>query len=558
MHCFRRWIAGRALLNVAAFIVALGGLSAATAQDRAQRRQPDAPRLVVGIVVDQLRHDMLLRYWGDFGEGGFKRLMNDGFVFENARFDYMPTFTGPGHASVYTGTTPAVHGIMGNDWYVRELGRATYVTDDETVETVGSATDAGKMSPRWMLSTTIGDELWLHTNERARVLGISLKDRGAILPAGHTGQAYWLDYDTGEFITSSYYRDALPEWLAAFNARGLVRQYLAAPWETLRPLADYDESLPDDNPYEALFPGETRPVFPHDLPALIGEEGLGLVAYTPFGDELLLELALAAVEAENLGRGAVSDMLAISFSSPDHIGHRYGPMSVEVQDAYLRLDRQIARLLAFLDRRVGRGSVLVFLTSDHGVAHEPNYLADRSIPVGRFMGRPVIAGLRERLLERYGEDFFVAWRNLQVFLDRDRIRAAGLDLREVQEAAALYMLEQNGVAGALSAHALVFGEFVQGHRALVQRGFSARRSGDVVVWLEPHWLPMWSPTLRTTHGSAYSYDTRVPLIWHGWGIPSGRSAEPVQISDIASTLAVLLGTPFPSGNTGTPMNEAMR
>jgi predicted AlkP superfamily pyrophosphatase or phosphodiesterase len=545
---------GAALIGLALSLAAAPALS----QQTEPRAHHEVPRLAVGIVVDQMRHDMLYRYWDKFGEGGFRRLLGQGFVFENARFDYMPTYTGPGHASVYTGTTPAVHGIMGNDWYVRELGRNTYVTDDDEARTIGSDTDAGHMSPRWMLTTTVGDELWLHTNERARVVAISLKDRDAILPGGHTGQAYWFDYDTGDFITSSYYRDALPEWLSAFNARRLPDSYLANPWRTLLPLEQYVESLPDDSPYEAALAGQARPVFPHDLPTLAVESGPGLVADTPFGDELLLELALAAIEGESLGRGVVTDLLAISFSSPDHIGHRFGPMSVEVQDTYLRLDRQIARLLAHLDDAVGPGEFVLFLTSDHGVAHVPAYLADRSIPTGQISGRRTEIALRARLRELYGEDFIVASQNQQIFFDRARVREAGIDLRVLQETAAMELLEIDGIAGALSAYALQFGEFREGHRAKVQRGFNPRRSGDVVYWTEPQWTPFFGAGTRTTHGSGFSYDTRAPLIWYGWDIPAGRSADPVYISDIASTLAVILNTPFPSANTGTPMNELMR
>jgi predicted AlkP superfamily pyrophosphatase or phosphodiesterase len=533
-------------------------ITATHAQQPATRDGGSAPRLAVGIVVDQMQFDMLHRFEGQFGDGGFRRLLDHGFSFENARFDYAPTFTGPGHASVYTGTTPAVHGIMSNAWYVRELGRSTYVTDDDSVTTVGSDTDAGRMSPRWMLTTTVGDELWLHSNERSRVIAMSLKDRGAILPAGHTGEGYWFDYDTGDFITSTWYRDELPAWVRDFNARELVAEYLTRTWTLLLPEDQYAASLPDDNPYEAPFAGMERPVFPYDLSALAERGGPGIVAYTPYGDELLVELAIAAIDAESLGTREVPDLLAVSFSSPDHIGHRFGPMSKEIHDTFVRLDRQLARLLEHLDQRVGRDNYIVFLTADHGVAHVPDYLADRNIPVGRLSGRVVAARLREHLGELYGDDFILTLNNEQVFFDHDRVRAAGVNLTQLQEETARFLVRVDGIAGALTSHALMFNEFREGHRALIQRGFNPARSGDVVYWMEPHWLAPFGGSVATTHGSPYSYDTRAPLIWYGAGVPHGRSAHPAFISDIASTLAIFLRSPFPSGNTGNPLNELMR
>lgn len=548
-------------LRLLALATSIACVFLGTAQEgQTQERSHEAtPKLVVGIVVDQLRLDTLYRFWNGFGEGGFRRLLNEGFSFDNARFDYMPTFTGPGHASVYTGTTPAVHGILGNSWYVREFGRTTYVTADPSVSTVGSDSPAGQMSPHWMLTTTIGDELWMHTNERARVVGISLKDRGAILPAGHTGSAYWLDESTGRFITSTWYRDALPEWVEAFNARRLAEQYLATPWETLLPLDRYVESLPDDNPYEVPYRGQDRPVFPHDLPNLDPDRGPGLVAYTPFGDELLTELALAALEGESLGQRDVPDMLAISFSAPDNIGHRFGPMSVEIQDTYLRLDLQIERLLDELDARYGRDEVLVFLTSDHGIAHVPAYLADRSIPVGEFRDREVGQAVREYVDERYGDaDLVETFHNQQVFLDRERLRATGVGRRQIEEDIAHFLLEQEGVGGAIPGTALRFSEFSDGHRAKLQRGFNPRRSGDVVAWMKPQWISDFGGGVAAMHGSPFSYDTRAPLVWYGWNVPAGRSTEPVYITDIAPTVSVFLNAPFPSGTTGVPINHLMR
>jgi predicted AlkP superfamily pyrophosphatase or phosphodiesterase len=313
-------------------------LGCGTDNDKSKKSHHETPRLVVGIMVDQMRHDYIYRYWDHYGDDGIRRLVNEGFSFDNAHFDYAPTFTGPGHASVYTGTTPAVHGIIGNSWFLKETGRSTYVTGDSDVSTVGSDSDEGEMSPKWMLSTSIADELRLHSNLQSKAIGIALKDRGSILPAGFAGQAYWFDYTEVRMISSSFYMDELPDWVNEFNARDLPAQYVSKPWETYHPIETYTESIEDDNPYEGTFRGQDRPVFPHDLPAYAEIAGNGIFANTPFGDTYTFEMAYAAIEGEELGRDEHTDLLAVSFSSPDHIGHRYGPASKEVQDTYIRFD----------------------------------------------------------------------------------------------------------------------------------------------------------------------------------------------------------------------------
>lgn len=542
----------------ALILLFLSAVTACASQENLREKENphfETPDLVVGIMVDQMRYDYLYRYWDKYGEDGIKRLLNEGFSFDNAQFDYMPTYTGPGHTSVYTGTTPAVHGIIGNNWYLREEGRSTYVTEDPARQSVGTDTDAGEMSPKWMLSSTITDELRLHTNMRAKTIGISLKDRGSILPAGHTGDAYWFDYDTGDFITSTYYHDELPGWVRDFNNRELVEQYLSEPWETLLPIEEYTESIEDDNSYEGTFGGEGRPVFPHNLPELYEQNGPGIIASTPFGNELVLEMALAAIEGESLGENSVTDFLAVSFSSTDHAGHQFGPASIEVEDIYLRFDRQIARLLNEVDEKFGKENVLVFLTSDHGAAHVPGYAKDLGIPAGNFSNGSAEDALREYLAESYGEDLLLSFSNQQVFLNRERIAEMGEDLKAVQDDVAAFMLGIEGMAGAIPAYAFHTNQFTDGLQWKLQRGYNQKRSGDVLTWLDPQWAPVGST--GTTHGSPFSYDTRAPMIWYGWDVPSGRSAEPVYISDIASTLALFLNTPFPNGNTGNPMNRFM-
>ncbi|TVR26853.1 MAG: alkaline phosphatase family protein [Balneolaceae bacterium] len=514
----------------------------------------ETPKLVIGIMVDQMRHDYIYRYWDKYGDDGIKRLVNEGFSFDNARFDYMPTFTGPGHASVYTGTTPTVHGIIGNSWYLRDEDRTTYVTGDPDVSGVGTDSDEGKMSPRWLLSSTITDELMMHTNMRSKVVGMALKDRGSILPAGHIGDAYWFDYGNAKMISSTFYMDELPGWVEEFNARDLPAQYVSEAWETLLPIEEYIESIEDDNPYEGTFNGQDRPVFPHDLPAYAEISGNGIVANTPFGDKYTFEFLYAAIEGEQLGRNEITDFAAVSFSSPDHIGHRYGPPSIEVQDTYLRFDREIARLLNYIDEEFGKENVLVFLTSDHGAGHNARYLEDLQVPTGRFLRNDIADALSSRMMEIYGFDPVQSLRAIEVYLDHEMIRNNGARLENVQKDVANFLIEQEGVAGALTADALRYNSFTEAMHRNAQRGYNASRSGDVMYWLDPQWFTS-NQTTGTTHGSPYSYDTRAPLIWYGYDISPGRSHTPVFISDIASTLANFLNIPFTSGNTGNPMND---
>src|SRR5690554_4048145 len=344
----------KTIFSLAACAISLSMLFPFPSQAQSEKAAHETPKLVVGIMVDQMRSDYIHKYWDKFGEDGFKRLVNEGFSFTNNHFDYMPTSTGPGHASVYTGTTPSVHGVMGNGWYVRETGKNINVIEVSGYSGVG--TEPGKesdKSPGNVLSTTVGDELRLHTNFRSKVIGVSRKDRGAILPAGHTGEAYWYEGSTGNFISSSYYLEELPAWVQAFNSRNLAQEYLKEPWETLLPIEQYVESMADDNPYENLFKGAEAPVFPYNLPELAKTEGLGILASTPFHNDLLLDMAIAAIEGENLGSRETSDMLSISFSATDGIGHQFGPSSIEVQDTYLRLDQTLAKLLDYLDEHFG-------------------------------------------------------------------------------------------------------------------------------------------------------------------------------------------------------------
>jgi predicted AlkP superfamily pyrophosphatase or phosphodiesterase len=524
---------------------------------------PDVPVLVVGITVDQLRPDYFFRYADHLGEGGFRRLLGEGFFFRNGHFRHAMTATGPGHAAQFTGATPSVHGLVGNGWYVRELGRSINV-----IEAVGSGFQAvgaregtdGEKGPQNLLTTTFGDELFLHTNGRSRTVSISRKDRGAIIPGGHTGQAYWYEGSTGNFITSTFYREELPDWLVAFNNRNLAQEYLTRVWEPLRPIETYVESRADDNPYEGQMGGSTA--FPFDLARMVEEGGgPGLLNTTPFGDELLFELAYAAIEGEELGRGPVTDVLALGLSATDAIGHRFGPASMQMQDQILRLDAMLAEFLEYLDAEFGRDNVLVFLTSDHGAVYIPHYLRDLGVATGHPDNETPVAGrigaeLQAWMEEEYGVSLVESLAANGLFLDHDLIRNQGLDLEATRAEVKRKLLTLDGIGGALTADALNRTEFTQPPRSAIQAGFHQKRSGDILLWLEPQ-TSSGTGTGGTGHGSPWVYDRHVPIVFWGFQIPPGESSELVHVSDIASTVSIYLKAPFPSGNVGRPLNGLM-
>lgn len=525
-----------------------------------KQKTKQQPKLVIGIVVDQMRYDYLTRYWDKYGDGGFKKLVNKGFNCKNANYNYMPTYTGPGHASIYTGTTPENHGIISNTWYNKFADNRMYCTGDSIEKTIGSETDAGNMSPRNLLSTTITDELKLATNNRGKVIGVSIKDRGAILPAGHNADAaYWYEGgDVGKWITSTFYMNELPQWVQEVNETNNSNKYLNGSWETILPLKAYTESIADNNAYEGTFTGEKSPVFPHDLKALRdSNDNYSLIKSTPFGNTILKEMTLAAIEGEGLGKDEFADFLAVSFSSPDYIGHQYGPMSVEIEDTYLRLDKDIEEILSYLEKKFGN-EVLVFLTADHGAVNVPQYLIDNNMPAGYFDLKTFKSELNKFLKEKYNSDSIVAnVSNYQVFLNHNYINKKGLNVELIEREIARFGLTQNGVSKAVASSDLRATEFSDRVLANAQRGYNQVRSGDVLFVLESGWIPD-GYTTGTTHGSPYSYDTHVPLLWYGTGVKKGESDNFVVIPDISATLAALLQLQMPSACTGSPIYSVLK
>lgn len=517
----------------------------------------ERPKLVVGIVVDQMRYDYISRFWNGYSEGGFKRLVKEGFNFKNNHYNYAPTSTGPGHASVYTGTTPASHGIIGNDWYDKEIGASVYCAADNTYASVGTTSAAGQMSPKQLLTTTISDQLKLHTQSRSKVIAIALKDRGAVLPGGHTADAaYWFHgKEEGSWISSTFYMEALPSWVTQFNSK--VPQQYKKPWDLLKSEKAYTQSGSDKNNYEGTYRGETAAVFPHDLVSLWEANGAyDILKATAYGNSLTADFALAALKGENLGRGVDTDFLAVSFSSTDYVGHQFGVNSREIEDTYYRLDLDLERLLKALDAQVGPGNYSLFLTADHAAVQVPTYLKDLKIPSGYFDSKVFKEKLNAYVADHFGsEDLIENISNYQVFLNRDLAAQLDINLREMQEDLAQFILQDSAVERTYTAHQMWGGEYTKGIPYILQNGYNPKRSGDVLFVLKPAVIS-YSRT-GSTHGSPQIYDTHTPLLFYGKGFKRGASYERSEIPDIAPTVAAMLGIAFPNGTTGKPLTQVL-
>lgn len=519
----------------------------------------ESPKLVVGIIVDQMRYDYLTRFWDHFGEDGFKRLVGQGFSGRNHHFNYAPTSTGPGHASVYSGATPSIHGIIGNSWFDKASGEEVYCVSDPAYASVGTHSEAGEMSPHRLRVSTITDELRLHTQMRGKVVAIALKDRGSVLPAGHTANAaFWFQGGLeGKWVSSSYYMDVLPDWVNAYNASRAIDKY-REPWNTYMPLQAYLESGPDNNAYEGLFEGKGTPTFPYDLNSLWEANGqYDLLRVTPFGNSLTTDFALLAMEKEGLGTDDITDFLAISYSSTDYIGHKFGVDSKEVQDTYIRLDLELGRLLKALDKAVGEGAYTLFLTADHGAMQAEGILKEHRIPSGHEESLENKAEFKEFVQFTYGTaDIIRDISNHQVFLDHRLLESLDLNPREVQEKLAAELLRYEGIDRVYTAHQMQQESYHNGIPYLLQNGYHQKLSGDV-LWVPSPGYTDYGKT-GSTHGSAQIYDTHVPLLFYGNGIRPGSSVRRTEIPDIAPTLSVLLGISFPNGTTGQPVAEALK
>ena len=519
------------------------------------------PKLVIGIVVDQMRYDYLTRFEEKYSENGFKKLMRDGFHCDEHHFSYMPTYTGPGHASVFTGTTPEVHGIISNDWYDKKLGRMVYCAEDTNVNSVGVNYADERRSPKNMLVTSLGDQIKMVTSYQGKSIGISIKDRAAVFPAGKMADgAYWfIGGDDGKFISSTYYMNELPNWVNKFNNLDKPDEYLSKNWETLLPIEQYTESNVDNNPYEQGLEKGVDPVFPYDLSRIKEDQGYSLIKSTPFGNDIIVDFAKAAIEGENLGQDSIMDWLTISFSSPDYIGHKFGPRSIEVEDTYLRLDQNIADFIKYLNKNVGAGEYIIFLTADHGVAQVPQELMDKGVEVGYYNEPDILGNVNTALAKKFGtEDLIENFSNYQFFLNQDLIIERDLNINEVCNLIVAVVMKQPGVKSGMIRRDLERNQFTDRIQQIVQKGWNAQRSGDVALIMQPGWLSSyWDGKGGTSHGSPWAYDTHVPLLFYGFGIQPGFTIEKTNVEDIVPTVAAIIGVQPPMGCTGMAIDDVL-
>ena len=545
-------------------LVGLGLMSMASCAHRTE--QVARPKLVVGIVVDQMRWDYLYRYYPRYSHDGFRRLISDGFNCQQTMLSYIPAYTAPGHTCIYTGSVPSIHGIAGNNWIDNRTGRNWYCVDDDAVTEANDT--AHSFSPRNLLVSTVTDELRLATNFHSRVFGVAIKDRGSILPAGHAANAaYWYNDKTGNFVTSTYYDKKYwsPDWLKTFNDNGNRADNLAKQnWELLDNIAAYTQSTSDTNGFEDVFKGESLPVFPHKVSMLSRPDRLGALKTMPAGNTLTLDMAKACIAGEKLGGGDFTDFLCVSLSSTDYTGHQFGPNSVEAEDMFVRLDGELASFFKYLDETVGRGNYLLFLTADHGAAHNPQYLLSKNIPAGIWHNAS--ADLNSYLQEQFKSPvpLVTAIANYQVFFNdtflignksfnRDQIKASAIDwltnvMPKRYNVPVQYVMDMNDLNKTAVPEPI---------RQMAVNGYYHNRSGSVLIILNPGWFDSDRFT-GTTHGSWNPYDTHIPLLWYGWHVPRGESHTEVHMTDIAPTVAALLHIQMPNGCVGKPITDLIK
>ena len=529
--------------------------------------QSKKPKLVVGIVVDQMRYDYIDKYWDNLSENGFKKLVKKGFYYRNAQYNYMPTYTGPGHASIYTGTTPAVHGIIANDWFDKSnptKPKGMYCTQDDSVKPIGTDNVRCSQSPRHLQSTTIGDELKLVSNGQSKVFGIALKDRGAILPAGRGGDAaYWFDNKSGNWVSSDYYKmNSLPLWVVEYNNKKEMMSYINKGWNTYyTDITKYTHSTKDNSEFEEPFVKGTSPVFPYNLSEIYKNDD-DIIRKTPYGNTMTKDFAKSLITNEKLGEGTKTDMLCISFSSTDYVGHQFGINAIETEDTYIRLDLDMADLISFLEKKYGSDGFLLFLTADHAASYAINNYKAYNISTGMVDKERSIKTSMEmawkKAFPQYEKinNLILSYSNEQVFFNHDVFKANGINPKEFSIFQREYLLTLKGINSVFLSDELMNKTLTHRLGVLVQNGYHSRMSGDMAIVYQPGYMDY--RLKGTSHGSPFSYDTHVPLIFYGMGVTPGKSYEEVYITDIAPTVSAKLSISEPNGCTGKILKEVCK
>ncbi len=542
---------------ISRILILVSSLLFVTQFSQAQKRKeipPEAPKLIVGIVIEDMRYDYLYRFWENFGEDGFKKLIGEGTLCKNANYNYLLTQTAPGFATIATGCEPAVHGVVADRWYQRLQNNRTYAVFDEKQHSIGSKNDVYPNSPINLLTTTFTDELKLFNNGRSKVIGVSFKPEAAILSTGHLANAaYWFDDASGNWVSSSYYMDSLPGWVNEFNTKKFPDIYLERDWSPLLAIETYSNGAKLGLSKEVGFSDQNK--FAKRISSFVKKElPYSVLKATPYGLTLTKDFAVSAIMHEELGVDDFTDFLSIGFASTARISESCGPNSIELEDLYLRLDAELAHFLQFLDEQFGKHNVLVYLTSDHGTSYNPEDLQAVNIPSGEFNAERAVMLLGTYLNALYDKGKWIAeYHNKQIYLNHRLIEDAKLTISDVQQVVSQFMIQFSGVANAITATTLEQTNFSHGAFAAMQNSFNQKRSGDVVINLEPGWIEKGS--YISSANSANNYDTHVPLIWYGWKIKRDRISRSIYMQDIAPTLSNFLNIPFPNGATGSVIEE---
>lgn len=537
-------------------LILLSSLFLCLSSGFAQNNKLDRPKLVVGIVIDQMRWDYLYRYYDRYSDKGFRRLLNEGFSFENCIVNYIPSYTAIGHSTIYTGSVPTLHSITGNDFIDQSTGVSHYCTEDNSVNGVGILSDAkaGKMSPKNLKVTTITDQLKYATNFRSKVIGVALKDRGSILPAGHAADAaYWFDSNSGNWITSTYYMERLPQWVEKYNKQKMPEKYLGQDWKPLYSIDTYIQSpeISALGKYEDGFKGYDPLTFPMKTSEMMKGLGAGyLVTMTPYGNDITSDMAKLAITNEQLGKHDDTDFLAISFSSPDKMGHHYSINSILMEDAYLRLDLQIGDLLTYLDQNIGKGQYLVFLTADHGGTPNAKFMNEHGILEKAFNESDYKVKLNNYLATVYGKENLIRdIMNDQIHINYNAIEEAHIDLQKFKDCCISFMEKQDGIRFAVDAKRVNETTVPDIIKQKITNGYNYKLSGEIILIFDSGWYDFASER-GGTHGTWTPDDAHIPFVMMGWNVPKGATSKEVHMTDIAPTLASMLHVQMPNGSIG--------
>jgi len=524
------------------------------------------PKLVVQITIDQMRGDYPMRYKDRLGKGGFRYLMEQGIHYTNAHYQHADTETPIGHAALFTGTYPARNGIVAGNWYNKRKGRLIYNCEDDHYPLIGQKPAPGKgRAPTNLLSSTIGDELVISNNGQSRVFSVSIKDRGAILPAGHAGKAFWYSRGDGTFVSSTYYYKQYPNWVKQWNAEKRADRYKGSSWKLLHEASAYTFGKNDKRPFEIDVFG-LGTTFPHKLKG-DSKYFYAALMVTPFGDELTADFAKMLIKSEKLGQGQQTDFVAISFSATDYIGHFFGPSSLEAEDNILRVDRLLADLFKFIGNQIGLDQVLIIVSADHGMCEAPEYMESLGFDVGRLTSATIAKGtVVNTLMAKLGvpKEVIRFYEHPYIYLNEDVINKTRYSVAEIETAVAKEIVKIPGVRAALTRTDLMHGTFAPTLlNKEILNNFHPKRSGNIHVIADQFWYFYYEmepadTKIAATHGSPWTYDTYVPIFFAGYNIPPQRIARPVTPYDIAVTIANILEIKPPSGSIGIPLIEVLR